>query len=112
MVFICKKNCGECCGPVPFEIDIWEKHKHKIKEKIFTEVINGKVIPIVIQCPFLDSNKQCIIYEDRPDVCKQYGLVDDLLCPYIKPNGNKRTEVKTKQMLRQFENKLNKFCLM
>lgn len=33
------------------------------------------------QCPFLDLEKGCIIYEDRPLLCKQYGVTIGA-CPY------------------------------
>lgn len=35
-----------------------------------------------LTCPMLDSNKRCKIYDKRPLICRLYGVVEDMKCPY------------------------------
>jgi uncharacterized phage protein (TIGR01671 family) len=83
------EGCAECCGIVPLEPSLWEKHKDKAI--LVDEVIpflRGLVIPFTkdIFCAFLDRNtKRCLIYEDRPEVCRFQGTVPRLPCPKLNP---------------------------
>jgi len=103
--FKCKENCGECCGIVPIPTNIWNKNKDKMKK--FIEHIHASesfVLPVTedLKCCFLKDNK-CLIYEDRPDVCRRYGICDELPCPYLKPNGNAWNEGKAKQIRKKID---------
>jgi Fe-S-cluster containining protein len=33
-------------------------------------------------CPYLTEENRCEIYENRPAICRLYGAVEDLRCPY------------------------------
>lgn len=98
MVFQCLHNCSECCALQIFEVDIFERNKERA---VYTEAKLGKndegeILYITYtedgMCPFLDhKTNKCRIYDDRPKVCRDYGLVPELLCPYVKPNGSLRT---------------------
>jgi len=105
--FKCKENCGECCGIVPIKKEIWEKHKQK-KQREIEEIkeIRDEVYIICedLKCIFLrEPDKKCAIYEDRPQVCRNYGIgkFDALSCPYIKPNGNPRSPAMQRRIQRQ-----------
>lgn len=66
-------NCHECCGLVPFSD--WELSQID-KPKPYTD----------INCPYL-SILGCTIYENRPFMCRLFGTVEDLQCPYgCKPD--------------------------
>ena len=105
MGFNCKKNCGECCGPVFFNKKLFEKHKNKLNPDC--EIIQNNDEIVVIQnengrCGFIDNDTaKCKIYEDRPQTCKNYGLIERLPCPYFKPNGNKRSKAMEKRIHRE-----------
>lgn len=66
--FRCKEGCFDCCGPVPFAKWEWEKVKDKREATSLT-------------CPYA-SEIGCEIYEQRPIVCRIYGTVNKLRCPY------------------------------
>ena len=85
---ICK-GCGECCGPVVFRTAFYESNRDKIQTPPISETRDeprpgfpGMTLPITESksCVFLDSNKRCVIYENRPYICKMYGTVPDLKC--------------------------------
>lgn len=112
MTFKCLDNCSECCGVVPIPKDLWDKHKNKAR--IVEHFIEDKGDQTIFnfdkdfKCSFLVKGK-CIIYEDRPKICKDYGLIEGLPCPLIKPNGNKRSEAQKKHILRQKTKEFREF---
>jgi Fe-S-cluster containining protein len=77
---ICK---ADCCGPI---IDD-----------------NGDFVPCneeTMKCIHLDSELKCDIYESRPSVCKEYGTIPELQCPYIDLRGKLRTPGKQRRFQR------------
>ena len=36
------------------------------------------------KCPFLRHDRTCNIYENRPEVCRLFGEIDELKCKYRK----------------------------
>ncbi len=81
---ICK-DCGKCCGPVPFEIGFYEANRDKIQTQAVNEIYGafpGMVMPLTEfgECVFLTKNKRCAIYDQRPHVCKLYGTIPKLIC--------------------------------
>lgn len=106
-MFKCKEGCGECCGNVPLMTEMWNRCKHRIQRKI-VEVIGNEVwvVPMTEDglCCFLNKDKECAVYEDRPDVCRKYGIDKEKLpCPYFKPNGNPWSEAKAKQIRKKID---------
>lgn len=100
---------GSCCGPFQMKKDFVEKHKtdfQVIPEKTY-EV--GNTITFLTSdfgCVFLNrTTKKCSIYDDRPEVCKLYGISKDLRlqCPYFKPSGNPRSEASRKKVQKFFD---------
>ena len=110
MTWKCKEKCGECCGMVHIPKSTWEKHKHKARlVKKFIEIDDSNEVVAIgedTSCVFLKDFK-CAIYEDRPDICRQYGLSDELPCPYIKPNGNPRSPAKVKRIQRKINHDID-----
>lgn len=103
MEFDCKsmhhKCKAECCrGAIDFSKEFWERNQHKVITKPIDilEFPNGQyIIPKTESgyCSFLREDYQCNIYEERPDMCKNYGdeSVLNMSCPYIKKNGEERS---------------------
>jgi Fe-S-cluster containining protein len=110
------KDRGCCCGIMIFTKDFIDKHKDKIQVKDFKEIAEGELIHLFIDdggCPFLNrATKVCEIYEDRPEICRRYGidLSDNfkIACPYFKPNGNEWSEAMKKRIERHREHFINK----
>ena len=71
-VRICK---AECCGFVPIEKEIIEKHKDKLhkKAKKIMDIKTAEVWVVGDKCGFLDKKYKCNVYEDRPEICKLMG---------------------------------------
>ena len=104
-MFKCKENCGDCCGVVPIKKEVWEKNLAKAQRNIKEVVeIEGEVYIITddLKCIFLSKRKKCVIYEDRPQICRNYGIGfnDALSCPFIKPNGSPRSPAMVKRIQR------------
>jgi len=51
-------------------------------------------------CPFLDENKKCGVYENRPLVCRIYGASEIMICEDCAPEkylSEKETRVIIKE---------------
>jgi hypothetical protein len=94
MTFECRPDCGECCFIVPFDGELWERIRGQALRPVLEEVRLPlhQVLPVTssLKCCFLQEDKKCAIYEDRPPVCQYYGRRRNP-CPYIKPDGQPRT---------------------
>lgn len=66
----CKGLCQECCGPV-----LMSKTERKL---IKVEVAHD---PETLTCNQLVDGR-CSIYEDRPLVCRLWGAVPEMPCPF------------------------------
>lgn len=111
-------NCGkcldkckaECCGLVPFDKTVFARNRGKQKREIL-EVINVDDTHVVIVCKhnycvFLDANYKCSIYDERPEVCKLYGNIDNLPCFYQDKEGNMRTRQDRRRLSRKYDKKM------
>lgn len=64
----CKGKCHEACGPITMSGLEYERlGKPKFKS---------------LTCPVLDADKRCSRYEQRPTICRLWGVVDGMSCPY------------------------------
>ena len=105
MTFPCRPNCGACCGVVPIPAAVVSKNRDKFQRLVISEeLIDGDIFLFTNgYCAFLDENKRCVIYEDRPEVCRFFGTSRKLPCEFIKPDGTKRTKRERNIVLNQFE---------
>lgn len=109
------KCSSDCCGPVGIPKEIWAKHSEKVIYNDLQE-INNEIVPFTkdFKCVFLGKCGECKIYEERPKVCVDYGLIDELICPYIKKNGSPRSPAAIKHYQRiinhQIDDKLKSIC--
>lgn len=68
----CKGLCHEACAFVMCG---------DLEKKIISEKHGNKEM-LQAECPYLLTNKKCGIYDDRPLVCRFYGVVPGLPCPF------------------------------
>lgn len=69
----CTGRCFECCS----FIGTWEAEKRRLRSK-------GISLPQIHEAPchHLDWKNQCGIYENRPLICRLYGVIPQLQCPF------------------------------
>ena len=83
------KNCGKCCGIVPFIKLEWARVENKKKATN-------------LNCPYLSKNG-CEIYELRPFMCRLFGTSID---PRLKcPNGCAPDKILSAEEARELTNK-------
>src|SRR5882724_110718 len=76
----CKGKCVEACGPI----------SASPREREFFERNSGKKFPDAVKmlkekqldCPHLDPLGRCTVYEFRPLVCRLFGVVPEMPCPF------------------------------
>ncbi|MCR4847382.1 MAG: YkgJ family cysteine cluster protein [Bacteroidales bacterium] len=80
-----------CCYNIPFMNGELERYKDKIVTPVlFTEPMGPAVVaftaydPMLNKCPFLRDDYKCNIYENRPEVCRQFGQIEELPCKFRK----------------------------
>lgn len=95
MVFKCKSGCGSCCGIIPFPKELAKKTEHLAQVKP-TKVIQDEkgrlyILTEDMFCVYLNrKTKECMIYEDRPELCRVYGLIPECPCPHFDLDGRRR----------------------
>ncbi len=75
----CRGLCTKACGPIdgfPAERSYFERSTGKP----FPEAL--KVLKSGSPCPHLDPLGRCDSYAFRPLVCRLYGAVEAMRCPY------------------------------
>ena len=100
---------ADCCGPIPFPVQEYRRLRHKAYEEPQVEILSENqqyVFPLTndLKCVFLHRDTlKCQIYSERPDVCRNYGAIEDLPCPCFKMNGALRTRAERRQMRRKID---------
>jgi Fe-S-cluster containining protein len=72
--FDCRRSCCECCGPVVWSRAEWERLPEYLRRNTSSAT-----------CPYLRHDGKCEIYDRRPLMCRLYGAVRRLACPYNAP---------------------------
>ena len=96
-----------CCGPVPVLKETYEANKHLRFRPVLRELDHGDhIFPDTGQqyCTFLSDDFQCLIYDNRPQVCQDFGKLDSPLmkCPYMDKSGKNRTTKDQKKVADDF----------
>jgi len=92
----CRPDCGACCAFAAIPEALWKRMQHlTVRRVLRTWTVKTKegervVFPRTEDgfCPFLSVEKRCVIYADRPDLCRLFGQVPEFECPYIFPDGS------------------------
>lgn len=110
-MFKCVPNCGECCGVVPIEAQVYNGAKSLICQPVITEmeIEDGYVVPITDTgtCAFLNGDKSCAIYFNRPQVCRDYGIIVKLPCHRLTPDGTLRTRAERRRIRKLIDKDTN-----
>lgn len=109
-----KGKCfSRCCGPVPINKKVWSENIHLI-QRPFDGVIDlgDAVMPKTedLTCVFLSPELKCMIYNDRPPVCHEYGSETHILmtCAYQKPDGSARSRSERRRIEKEQEKQVKK----
>lgn len=98
----CKGLCWSSCGPItmsPLERERVEEAGVPIPPGFFVELTDGRSHGTV--CPALDTEeKTCKVYEVRPTICRLWGVMKALRCPWgCRPEGGLMDDVEAKVIL-------------
>lgn len=97
-----------CCKAIALPRKIWEENQDKVITKP-QEVVDfpDYIFPLTETggCPFLKDDHHCNIYENRPDVCKEFGNESTIYmsCPYLHKSGQVRSRQNFRYLQRQLE---------
>jgi Fe-S-cluster containining protein len=74
---VCIEGCSRCCRELTFPISGDEKWVEEFGAFLDftrpgTHKITKEVLKITIPCTHLDEKGKCKIYEDRPDICRNF----------------------------------------
>ena len=69
----CKDGCFECCTN---SVQFAKEEAERAGEYKYNGI-----------CPFLDENKKCGVYENRPLVCRIYGASEIMVCEDCEPES-------------------------
>lgn len=73
----CKGKCWDACGPIFMSKYEWRRILRHPRLK-------GKPEPRMrsdFSCPLLTNNR-CMVYRHRPMICRLWGIVESLPCPW------------------------------
>lgn len=80
----CQGKCASACGPVP--ISPLEQQRIEARG---VRWVPGRVVRLpdgsrggTVCCALDQKSLRCRVYEDRPMVCRLWGLVESLACPW------------------------------
>lgn len=79
------EECGaQCCTNPTFTRKEFNVVKEKYGIPALAKVLDPGIDFVVLQdkCPYLVKGR-CSIYEDRPKVCREYGINPTMPCMYL-----------------------------
>jgi Fe-S-cluster containining protein len=73
---ICEECGGKCCkvkyAMASLKFDKDADHYHQVRETKHIDTPAGRVYFNELPCQYLTEDNKCSIYEDRPQVCKNF----------------------------------------
>lgn len=81
----CKGLCGDACGPInmhPFERLQIRRRGVKLPPHAEQMRLLQASADKHYNCPALSEDERCTVYSDRPTICRLWGVMDALRCPY------------------------------
>lgn len=72
---VCQRKCQASCGPIhatPRE----KAHILRTHHRVLAPDHTGRA------CRLLTEDGACEVYEDRPMICRLYGLTPEMACPH------------------------------
>lgn len=105
----CKGKCQGSCGPIAVSA----------RERAYFEGQTGKAFPDALkilnaavregsplECPYLNLIGQCDVYQNRPLICRLWGVIGDveaMRCPYGCVADRLLTDAEAQNLLEQAE---------
>ncbi|MFY1595573.1 hypothetical protein [Micromonospora sp. WMMD737] len=90
----CRGLCHESCNAIamtPLE-------RQRIRERGFD------ISPLDLPCPALTQLRRCSVRDVRPMVCRLYGLVEQMACPFgCRPEGGFLDDATARRLLARAE---------
>lgn len=75
----CRRLCQEACGPIVMFRPEWDR----LVEFLMYEPSPTPDQAARLRCPLLDeSSGRCSVYRIRPMICRLFGLVERMRCPF------------------------------
>lgn len=96
-----------CCGIVPIDAKVYKANEHKRTRPVIQEIPfkDAEILPHTMdkRCCFLGEDLRCQIFNDRPQVCKDYGNEEHtaLTCAYQNKDGKERSKQAKKRIKRE-----------
>ncbi len=82
----CRGECWDSCGPI--QMTRVEQQRMAVRQ--------GKTLPLLSKarrCPMLGMFGQCTVYDDRPLICRLWGVVPSMQCNFgCVPEGGLLSE--------------------
>ena len=100
----CKSGCFECCTKIFFTDSEKQRMDQSLRERGINEPPNAKGDDY---CEYLNENGQCSVYEERPIVCRAFGVVDTPFCFCDKTSEERR--IKETEPLKHYLSREMKF---
>ena len=116
----CLKKCdvsvchAECCGIVPIpdkliaQFSVYLNKDTKIEKAFFLPPDVSICVTPAGRCGFLNSENRCLIYDNRPEICRIFGDPKSkhpmLQCSYLR--GNKKSDSFTVDEIMQLVKRL------
>ncbi len=96
---------ADCCGVLPVSPEFWEKWRFRAQVPV-DRIVRVKGFMFIhtsdLRCVFLDRESfKCVIYPARPKICRVYGHLEDLPCPYLRADGTERSEEEIAEVKRR-----------
>lgn len=98
IAFQCR-NCGLCCGPVPFSAEDKKRainyllQMDKAEMERCREQLKARDKNDFLTCGYRDVEKRrCFIHPVRPEICRMMGYYEGLACPHQPQFATKSKE--------------------
>lgn len=71
----CQGKCFECCGPLVLHQEERKRMERRAGRGLVFLAESGR-------CSMLNDQNRCDVYKDRPMVCRLWGTVPEMKCPF------------------------------
>ena len=107
-----KKLCSaNCCGVIPIPVATYLAFKGICNVDYKEHLCDEFALPVTkdLRCIFLDRCLfNCLIYEQRPKICRLYGLIPELRCPVFDLEGNLLPRVQRRYLRRDIDKQIRR----
>ena len=93
----CKRKCQDACGLIMMS----DAEQRRIERHLGRPVnfLNFETL----KCPLLSPFGACTIYDNRPAICRLYGAVKRLACPYGCEPERWLTDAEAREVLAELD---------